>query len=135
MSETNGTMRARKPQLADSIEKLDQMVDDLSVAIPGAVAESVREALGPAFAAAIRDAVKAAVAEALREVGPTAVAPTTTPPVAPPSPRQPKAGAWAKAKSMLGRLRRWAARAAAPVLAHVAVGWAVAKCVGASTIR
>ena len=67
MSESNGTLRARKPQLADSIEKLDQMVDDLSLAIPGAVADSLREALGAGFAAAIKDAVKAAVAEALKD--------------------------------------------------------------------
>jgi hypothetical protein len=143
MSETNGAVRARKPQLADSIDRLDQMVDDLSVAIPGAVAESVREALGPAFAAAIKDAVAAAVAEALKEAGLKAATATPTPPALPPAPHQPRASVWTKVKAVLGRLRRWAAqavtpaveRAVTPVLAHVAVGWAVAKCVGASTIR
>ena len=57
----NGTMRQRRPQLHESIERLDEMIDGLAVAIPGAVADALRAALGPAFAAAIKDAVTAAV--------------------------------------------------------------------------
>ncbi len=71
MSDSNGTLRPRRPQLADSIERLDAMIEDLSSAIPGAVGESVREVLG----AAIKDAVKAAVAEALAEVRGTVAVP------------------------------------------------------------
>ncbi len=134
MSETNGAVRARRPQLADSIEKLDEMITDLSVAIPGAVAESVREALGPAFAAAIKDAVTVAVAEALKAVG-SARPPVPAPQVPPPAPRKSAAGAWARVKSAIGRLRRWAGRAVAPVVAHVILGWAVAKLIGAATVR
>ena len=38
-------------------------------------------------------------------------------------------------KPAIGRLRQWAARTAAPVLAHAALGWAVAKLIGAATVR
>ena len=136
MSETNGTMRSRRPQLNESIERLDEMIDGLAVAIPGAVADSLREALGPAFAAAIKDAVTAAVAEALKDVAPALAgrpAPVLQAPPAPPA--RPTAGPWVRVKAALGRLRRWAARAAAPVLAHAALGWAVAKVIGAATVR
>lgn len=132
----NGTMRPRRPQLNESIERLDEMIDGLAVAIPGAVADSLREALGPAFAAAIKDAVTAAVAEALKDVAPALAArPAPVVPAPPAPPARPKAAAWAKVKAALGRLRRWAARTAAPVLAHAALGWAVAKVIGAATVR
>ena len=139
MSESNGTLRARKPQLSDSIERLDGLIEELGVALPGAVADCLREALGPAFAAAIRDAVAAAVAEALKGAAPVAAAqPALTPPVppAPPAPRPTRtSGAWVKVKAALGRLRRWAARTVAPVLAHAALGWGIAKVIGGATIR
>src|SRR6266545_1642386 len=85
MSETNGTMR-RKPQLSDSIERLDEMIDGLAVAIPGAVAESLREALGAGFAAAIKDTVTAAVAEAFKNFSSAIVTQSTVTPPAPPAP-------------------------------------------------
>ena len=57
----------KRPQLSDAIDKLDQMVDGLATAIPGAVAESVREVLGTALVAAIKDAVQEAVRIAVGE--------------------------------------------------------------------
>lgn len=136
----NGTLKARKPQLADSITRLDGMVDSLATAIPGAVAESVREVLGPAFAAAlkdaVRDAVKEAVAEAVRELalkGPSAEPPPPPPPAPPAPPAKP--GVWARARKALGRLKKAAAKTFAPVVARVALGWAVARTVGASTAK
>ncbi len=132
----NGTVRPRRPQLNESIERLDEMIDGLAVAIPGAVADALREALGPAFAAAIKDAVTAAVAEALRGVAPAPTGPALPVPPAPPAPApRPMGRAWIKVKAAIHRLRRWAARAAAPVLAHAALGWAVAKVIGAATVR
>ena len=138
MSESNGTLRARKPQLSDSIERLDGLIEELGVALPGAVADCLREALGPAFAAAIRDAVSAAVVEALKGAAPVAASQPVQipPPPAPPArPVRVTTGAWTKAKAVLGRLRRWATRTAAPVLAHTALGWAVAKMIGSATVR
>ena len=73
-------MRPRRPQLHESIERLDEMIDGLAVAIPGAVADALRAALGPAFAAAIKDAVTAAVAEALKGIAPTLAAQTVSAP-------------------------------------------------------
>jgi hypothetical protein len=134
MSESNGAVRAKKPQLSESIERLDGMIDELAVAIPGAVAESVREALGPAFAAAVRDAVKAAVAEAMKELGPAA-APAPAQPTRPAAARKSAAGAWANVKAVVRRLRRWAVRVVGPVIAHAALGWAAAKMVGSATLR
>jgi hypothetical protein len=139
MTSQNGTLKARKPQLADSIEKLDEMVDGLATAIPGAVADSVREALGPAFAAAIKDAVKAAVAEALadiqvgRDAKPALVPPV--PPAAPPAPVAEKPSRWARVKAALGRVRRWLANKAAPVVARLALGWAVTRMIAGATAR
>ncbi len=141
MSACNGTLRARKPQLADSIEKLDEMVDGLAVAIPGAVADSVREALGPAFAAAIKDAVKAAVAEALAEAQvarDAKPAPIPVPPSPPPTSSAPaveKPSQWARVKAALGRVRRWLAKKAAPVVARLALGWAVTRMIAGATAR
>jgi hypothetical protein len=139
MSSQNGTLKARKPQLADSIEKMDEMIDGLAEAIPGAVADSVREALGPAFAAAVKDAVKAAVAEALAEAQAARDAkstPAPTPPSpAPPAPTVPKPGRWARVKAALGRVRRRLARKAAPALARLALGWAVARLIAGATAR
>src|SRR6266545_4105760 len=135
MSETNGTLR-RKPQLSDSIERLDEMIDGLAVAIPGAVAESLREVLGAGFAAAIKDAVTAAVAEAFKNFSSALVTQSTVTPPAPPAPpARPASRVWTKVKAALGRLRRWAAKTAAPVAAHVLLGWAVAKVIGAATVR
>ncbi len=141
MSECNGAVRSRKPQLADSIEKLDTMVDELSVAIPGAVADSIREALGPAFAAAVKDAVKAAVAEALaeaavaRDAKPAPVPAVPEVPAASPAPAAEKPGRWARVKAALGRLREWTARKAAPVVARLALGWAVARLIAGATAK
>ena len=45
----NGTLRSKRPQLTDSITRMDEMVDGLATAIPGAVADSIREVLGPAW--------------------------------------------------------------------------------------
>ena len=138
MSESNGTLRARKPQLSDSIERLDGLIEELGVALPGAVADCLREALGPAFAAAIKDAVSAAVVEALKGAALVAPAqPAPIPPVpVPPAPRPARTtGMWVKVKAALGRLRRWAARTVAPVIGHAALGWGIAKVIGGATIR
>jgi hypothetical protein len=142
MSACNGTLRPKRPQLNDSIEKLDEMIDGLAVAIPGAVADSLREALGAGFAAAVRDAVTAAVAEALKGFAPAVAAqpvPAPMPPAPPAPPLKPTVSAWAKVKAALGRLRRWAVRVAAPVLtpvfAHAVLAWAVARVIGAATVR
>ena len=129
----NGTMRQRRPQLHESIERLDEMIDGLAVAIPGAVADAVRAALGPAFEAAIKDAVTAAVAEALRGITPAFVAQPA--PVSPPPATRPMTRAWIKVKAAIHRLRQLGVRAAAPVLAHAALGWAVSKVIGAATVR
>lgn len=141
MSACNGTLRPKRPQLNDSIEKLDEMIDGLAVAIPGAVADSLREALGAGFAAAIKDAVTAAVAEALKGFAPavaTQPVPAPVPPVPPAPPVKPAVSAWTKVKAALGRLRRWSVRVAAPVLtpvfAHAVLAWAVAKVIGAATV-
>jgi hypothetical protein len=139
MSESNGTMRPRRPQLNDSIEKLDEMIDGLAVAIPGAVADSLREVLGAGFAAALKDAVTAAVAEALKGFAPVVATQPVPAPAPPAPPLKPTVSAWTKVKAALGRLRRWAARVAAPVLApvfaHAMLAWTVAKVIGAATIR
>lgn len=137
----NGTMKTRKPQLADSIARLDDMVDGLATAIPGAVADSVREALGAAFAeqlkAAVRDAVGEAVGDGVREaMSRTARNPTANPtPPGPPPPPAPRVRAWGRVKALLGRLGRWATRRAAAVAARLAVGWAAVRLVGGATAR
>ena len=141
MNTQNGTLRARKPQLADSIGRLDEMVDGLATAIPGAVADAVRDALGASLAAAVKDAVKSAVAEALAEAGvgkgakpgPAPAAEEAAEPAAPTTPAGP--GRWARVKAALGRLRRWATKKAAPAVARVTLGWAAARVVAGETAR
>jgi hypothetical protein len=139
MTSHNGTLKTRKPQLADSIERLNEMVDGLAVAIPGAVADAVGQALGPAFTRAVTDAVTAAVAEALAgvPVGPDAkpVPGAVTPPAEPPTPATQKPSRWAGVKAVLGRLRRWLAKQAAPVVTRLALGWAVTRTIAGATAR
>jgi hypothetical protein len=127
----NGTMRTRKPQLADSIQRLDEMVDQLSAAIPAAVGEAVREVMGGAVAAAIREAVADGVRQAL--AGQPAQAPQPATVMQEPQPT--RTGVWTRVKSILGRLKHWAGARVAPVLARLAVGWAVMKLIGGATVR
>jgi hypothetical protein len=54
----NGTARARRPQLADSIQRLDELLDGLATAIPGAVADSVREVLAALLPEVVRAAIE-----------------------------------------------------------------------------
>jgi hypothetical protein len=70
---TCGPQRPRRPQLSETINRLDEMIDTLSTAIPGAVADSVREVLGTGLAVAIRDAVREAVRDGAREAVQAAV--------------------------------------------------------------
>jgi hypothetical protein len=127
----NGMMRAKKPQLSDSIQRLDEMVNQLSAAIPAAVGEAVREVMGGAVAAAIRDAVADGVRQAL--AGLPAPAPQQTPAVQ--EPRSVRSGVWTRVKSILSNLKRWLGVPVTPVLARLAVGWAVMKLIGGATLR
>ncbi len=134
------TLRPKRPQLNDAIDRLDQMVEGLEKTIPAAVAGAVKDALGPAFAAAVKGAVTAAVAEAVkeavRELAAVATPPATSPTVAPPAPPgTPKPGPWARVKGTLGHLRRWAGGKAAPVVTRLAIGWAVMRAIGTSTVH
>ena len=61
------SQRPKRPQLSDTINRLDEMIETLSTAIPGAVSESVREVLGASLVAAIGDAVREAVKVGVRE--------------------------------------------------------------------
>ena len=87
MSE-NGTLRTRKPQLRDSIVRLDEMIDGLATAIPAAVADSAREVLGAVLPEVIRAAIDRAVGELARTL---AAGAPPAPAVAPPSPSVPAA--------------------------------------------
>jgi len=134
----NGTLRSKRPQLTDSITKLDDVIDGLATAIPGAVADSIREVLGPAFVTALKDAVKEAVAEALKERASEPVQHTPAPqPVVPPAPpaQRPKRDRWAKVKAALSELKTWARQRVAPVVARAALGWAVVRLVGGATVH
>lgn len=139
MTETqNGTLRSRRPQLTDSISKLDEMVDGLATAIPGAVADSIREVLGPAFTAALKDAVKEAVAEALKERTSEAAQPMPVPPPVAPTPPatpRPRPDRWKKVKAALAELKTWVGQQLAPVVARAALGWAVVRLVGGATVN
>lgn len=136
MSDTqNGTLRSRRPQLNDSITKLDEMVDGLATAIPGAVADSIREALGPVFATAVKQTVKEAVAEAMKEQNRAVVqSAPVPPPVVPPTPR-PRPDRWAKVKQALADLKVWAGQRVAPVAARAALGWAIVRLIGVSAFH
>lgn len=127
----NGTMRAKKPQLSDSIQRLDEMVDQLSAAIPAAVGEAIREVMGGAVAAAIREAVADGVRQALAGLS----APVLTPAGPTPEPRPTRTGVWTRVKSILCSLKCWAGARVAPLLARLAVGWAVMKLIGGATVR
>jgi hypothetical protein len=146
----NGVLRPRKPQLTDSISKLDEMVEGLSTAIPDAVADSIREALGASFTTAIKDAVKDAVQDAMKEAVKDAVveafkarnsevpqpAPTPVPPpVATVSTPRPRRDRWARLKAALAELKTWATKVAAPVVTRAALGWAIVRVIGISTIH
>jgi hypothetical protein len=135
--------------LSDTINRLDEMIETLSTAIPGAVSESVREVLGASLVAAIGDAVREAVKEGVREAVQAAmgeaaqaaagqsVSVSATNVVA----SRPSIGtgtgrrAWTGLRAITGRLRRWVARRVAPVVARLAIGWAIVKLVGGSTMR
>lgn len=146
----NGVLRPRKPQLTDSISKLDEMVEGLSTAIPGAVADSIREALGTSFTTALKDAVTEAVKDAMKDAVKDAVvealkertaevpqpAPVPSPvvPVPMPSPR-PRRDRWVKVKAALAELKTWAAKVAAPVVTRAALGWAIVRVIGVSTLH
>lgn len=134
----NGSLRSRRPQLNDTITKLDEMVDGLATAIPAAVADSIREALGPVFAAAVKSAVKEAVAEAMKEQGTVAVKPAPVPPEVPPPPTPPtptKPSVWVRVRAALSQLKVWAVKKAAPVVARATLGWAIVRVIGVSTIH
>ena len=130
----NGSLRSRRPQLNDTITKLDEMVDGLATAIPAAVADSIREALGPAFAAAVKSAVKEAVAEAMKEQNGEASKPHA-PPASPPPPAPTKPSVWVRVKATLSQLKMWAVKKAAPVVARATLGWAIVRMIGVSTIH
>jgi hypothetical protein len=143
------SQRPKRPQLSDTINRLDEMIETLSTAIPGAVSESIREVLGASLVAAIGDAVREAVKVGVREgvqaaVGEAvAAAAARTVPVndpnagAPPGPgtTHKGPGVWARIRALAGGLRRWIARRVAPVVARLAIGWAIVKLVGGSTMR
>jgi len=141
----NGTLRSRRPQLNDSISKLDEMVDGLAVAIPGAVSDSIREVLGPTLTVALTDAMKEAfkegfkeaVVEALKELKSETPAPQPVPPPAPPAPPTPRVrpDRWAKVKAAMAELKTWATKRVAPVAARAALGWAIVRVIGVSTIH
>jgi hypothetical protein len=133
----------RRPQLSDSIHHLDEMIDDLATAIPGAVAESVCEVLSSGFGDAIREVVREAVKECvsaavLEALAATAAGTLPTTPI-PPSQSPPSSGtlrkAWMSVRGLLGRLRSWCARRAAPVLTRLAISWLIVKLVGGATSR
>jgi hypothetical protein len=146
---TCSTQRPRRPLLTDSIARLDEMIDGLSTAIPGAVAESVREVLGSNLVTAIRDAVREAVKEGVREAVQAAVVETASASAAravsvssrdsavSPQSDSSRTGrlTWSGLLAVGGRIRRWSARRVAPVVARLAIGWAIVKLVGGSTIR
>lgn len=44
-------------------------------------------------------------------------------------------GVWARIRALAGGLRRWVTRRVAPVVARLAIGWAIVKLVGGSTMR
>ena len=56
--------RARRLQLADSIGKLNDVIDGLATAVPEVVADTLTRTLGADFAAAVGRAVAAALAPA-----------------------------------------------------------------------
>jgi hypothetical protein len=143
------SQRPKRPQLSDTINRLDEMIETLSTAIPGAVSESVREVLGASLVAAIGDAVREAVKVGVREGVQAAVGEAVALATAPASPvSDPNAGAppehctthkglrvWVRVRALAVGLRRWAARRAAPVVARLTIGWAIVKLIGGSTIR
>ncbi len=109
MSETVMS-RSKRPQLADTIERLDRMIEGLAEAIPSVVADSVREVL----AAVLPQVIKAAVDQATRELAgavavmiPTPLSPPAPqpPPEPPPAPTPPPT-----APSLLSRLGAWVGR-------------------------
>jgi len=65
----------KRPQLNDSIHRLDSILDGLAEAIPATVADSIREGL----AEAVRQAVMSALAEALTAPGGLAALAATQP--------------------------------------------------------
>jgi hypothetical protein len=141
--------RPRRPQLSDTIIRFDEMIDGLSTAIPGAVAESVRDVLGTILMTSLRDAVREAVREGIKEAVQAAVGEAVAATVARatpvashvgamPSPQgvsETRPSAWGRVKALSRRLREWIARRLAPVAVRLALGWAVVKILGASTIR
>jgi len=135
MMSENGTLRSKRPQLTDSITKLDEVIDGLATAIPSAVADSIGEVLGPAFTVAIKDAMKQAVAEVLKERNNEEKPTPVPPPTVPLTPAPPKPSPWMKVKAALTQLKTWALKKAAPVVARAALGWAVVRVIGVSTIH
>ena len=143
------SQRPKRPQLSDTINRLDEMIETLSTAIPGAVSESVREVLGASLVAAIGDAVREAVKVGVREGVQAAVGEAVALATAPASPvSDPIAGAppglgttptglgvWARIRALTGGLRRWVTRRVAPVVARLTIGWVIVKLVCSSTIR
>ena len=137
------SQRPKRPQLSDTINRLDEMIETLSTAIPGAVSESVREVLGASLVAAIGDAVREAVKVGVREGVQAAMGEAVASAAAPAAPvSDPNAGAppgpgtahkgpgvWARIRALAGGLRRWVTRRVAPVVARLTIGWAIVKLV------
>jgi hypothetical protein len=98
--------RSRRPQLTDTIERLERMIDDLATAIPGAVAESVREVL----ATVLPEVVKAAVERAATELAAAVAVMTPTAPAPPAPPPPPPPPAPPETPGLSARFRAWTRR-------------------------
>ena len=133
----NGILRGRRPQLDDTIERLNGLLQGMSTAIPEVIADGIRQTLAAVLPVAVKAAVEAALAEvaarSAQNAIPVPTPPAKEPPPAPPTP--PKVGAWTRVKAQLAQLRHWSMRRVAPVVARAAMGWAIVRMVGGSTIK
>lgn len=152
---TAGGNGRKRPQLIDSISRLDSILDGLAEAIPATVADSVQQAVAAAVAAAVKEAVQAALHEAMTNPDILAALaarlpvpqPATPPePVSQPAPAQPekpkarrrwltwlRAG-WDRAVAWLAERRRaagrWFRAVSRRLGAAFSLAWAVRRPLG-----
>ena len=129
--------RTRRPQLNDSIGKLNDVIEGLSTAVPQVVADTLAGVLGADFAAAVgravaaglapvvRDAVRAELAAARAELTPPMPKAVEQKPVDAKPPLPPKPTLTARVRTAVRRVRAWAGRQRDAVRGAATIAWAL----------
>ena len=136
--------RTRRPQLTDTVNHLNDVIEGLSASVPEVVADALKAALGADFAAAVgravaaglatvvRDAVRAEVAAVRADLTPPMPKAVEPKPVDVKPPVPPKPTLKARVRTAVRRAKAWAGRQRDALTCVAAVGWAMLRLLAAA---